>query len=101
MTEWLWLDGPFGLTTVLRILKSLLRKIHPKHCKKIIKGILNQIDNPAHCPKIGKAPFSSDYPNLRVFIWNRYKIYYEYRELDDVVEIWGIWDSRSMLPDFK
>ncbi|MFQ5864826.1 MAG: type II toxin-antitoxin system RelE/ParE family toxin [bacterium] len=66
----------------------------------MVKGLLKQIDNIARFPRIGKKVFSSTYPNLRVLIWKKYKIYYEYKERDDVIEILGIWDSRSMLPNF-
>jgi plasmid stabilization system protein ParE len=65
------------------------------------EGVLAQIENIALFPKIGKSAFSETYPNLRILVWKHYKIYYEYREDEDIVEIWGVWDARSMMPTHK
>lgn len=81
----------------LRTIKEFIAQESPEASQKIIKGLLEQIDHIARFPNIGKSAFSPTYPNLKVLIWKQYKIYYEYNNL---VEIWGIWDSRSMLPRF-
>lgn len=82
----------------LKTIKEFIEKDSPQASQKIVQGILEQIDTIARFRRIGKSAFSSTYPNLRLLIWKKYKIYYNYHESDDVVEIWGIWDSRSMLP---
>lgn len=84
----------------LKTIKEFIEQESPEAAQRTVKGLLEQIDHIARFPNIGKSAFSPTYPNLKVLIWKQYKIYYEYKEQDEVVEIWGIWDSRSMLPRF-
>jgi plasmid stabilization system protein ParE len=82
----------------VKSIKEYIEQEYPSGAYEFAKGILEQIENIAIYPKIGKSAFSKTYPNLRFLVWKHYKIYYEYREGEDIVEIWGIWDARSMIP---
>lgn len=81
-------------------IKEFIGKESPAASEKFAQGIINQIENISTFPKMGKSAFSELYPNLRLLIWKNYKIYYEYNDRENVIEVWGIWDSRSMLSDF-
>lgn len=84
----------------LKAIKEFIEKDSPQASRKIVKGLLERIDTISQFPRIGKSAFNSVHPDLRVMIWKKYKIYYTYKQQDDIIEIWGIWDSRSMLPKF-
>ncbi len=82
----------------VKSIKEYIEQDSPAGAYEFAKGILEQIENIALYPKIGKSAFSETYPNLRFLVWKHYKIYYEYRKEEDIVEIWGVWDARSMIP---
>lgn len=94
MTEIRWSSE--AVERVKRI-KKYIEKESPSGAHKFARGILECVENIAHFPRIGKSAFSDIHPNLRLLIWKDHKIYYEYNEPKDIVEIWGVWDSRSML----
>lgn len=88
--------SPEALGRVKRI-KQYIENESPSAAHEFIKGILEQIENISLFPNIGKSACSQTYPDLQFLIWRHYKIYYEYVEDEDIVEIWGLWDSRSMM----
>ena len=81
----------------VKSIKEYIDKDSPSAAYEFAKGIMNQVENIAQFPQIGKFVYKKPYSNLRMLVWKHYKIYYEYLEAKDVVEIWGIWDSRSMI----
>lgn len=82
----------------VKSIKEYIEQESPSGAYGFAKGILKQIENIALYPNIGKSAFLKTYPNLRFIIWDHYKIYYDYRRGQNIVEIWGVWDARSMIP---
>lgn len=78
-------------------IKRYIKKDSPSAALNFAKGILEQVEHVAAFPHIGKSAYSETYSNLRVLVWGNYKIYYEYKKDDDIVEVWGVWDARSMM----
>lgn len=78
-------------------IKHYIEKDSPSAARNFAEGILEQVEKIAAFPHIGKSAYSETYPNLRVLIWGNYKIYYEYKKSEDIVEVWGVWDGRSMM----
>lgn len=78
-------------------IKKYIEKESPGAALEFAKGILEQIENIAAFPFIGKSAYSETYPHLRVLVWENYKIYYEFKKEDDIIEVWGVWDARSMV----
>lgn len=78
-------------------IKLYIDKDSPSAALNFAKGVLEQVEYIAEFPHIGKSAFSETYPNLRVLVWGNYKIYYEYKKGKDIVEVWGVWDARSMM----
>ncbi len=79
-------------------IKEYIEQESPAAAYEFAKGLLAQLENIALYPKIGKTAFRKTYPNLRFLVWKHYKIYYEYKEAEAAVEVWGVWDARSMIP---
>lgn len=78
-------------------IKNYVEKESPSAARQFATGIIEQVENIAAFPNIGKSAYSETYPNLRMLVWGNYKIYYEFKSAQDVVELWGVWDARSMM----
>ena len=79
----------------VKSIKEYIGQESSSGANKFAEGILEQIENIALYPRMGKAAFSETYPNLRFLVWKHYKIYYEYRKNENRVEIWGVWDASA------
>lgn len=82
----------------VKSIKEFIERDSPSAAHEFVKGILKRVENLARFPQMGRRAFSGTYPNLRFVVWKRYKIYYEFNKDRNVVEVWGVWDSRSMMP---